>query len=214
MTIPSVLRLAEHEALSKITLSGKVLDLGGTRNAEYHSFFKGSFDITTVNLDKDAAPDLFHDLEKPIPFPNESFDHVLLINVLEHIFEYRQLLREAVRAVKPAGQVVIAVPYLLPIHPSPRDFWRFSNQALEEECRLAGLKVEILAPLGTGVFSARYLLLDRLLPSPLRLISFYTARYIMRVQDYLFTHVARAFGKRYLPEEYALGYILCAKKIS
>lgn len=212
MTIPSVLRLAEHQALSRITLSGKVLDLGGTRNAEYHSFLQGTFDITTVNMDESASPDLLHNLETPVPYPDESFDHVLLINVLEHIFEYRQLLREAVRIVRPGGSVVIVVPFLFPIHPSPSDYWRFSKQTLEKECVSAGLAIEILLPLGSGVFSARHLFIARLMPGPVRFVLHYTFRYVATWFDALFIHVAHVFGKRYSPDDYALGYSVVARK--
>ena len=212
MTIPTILRLAEHKALSNVTLSGKVVDLGGTEHAEYRAFFKGKFEIVTVNLDPTAAPDLLHDLEKPVPYPDASFDHALLMNVLEHIFDYRQLLHEAVRIVRPGGSVIIAVPYLFPIHPSPSDYWRFSKYTLEKECELAGLTLETLTPLGTGVFSARYVMLDRLMPSPIRLISYYTFRYLAHAADALFTATAHALGKQYEPAHYALGYAVVARK--
>jgi SAM-dependent methyltransferase len=209
---PSLLRRAEHDALSTISLSDKVADLGGDVHSEYHSYFKGNFEITSLNMDEKTAPDVFHDLEKPLPFPNASFDHALLINVMEHIFEHRQLLTEAVRIVKPGGSVIIAVPFLFPIHPSPRDFWRFSKQTLEAECANAGLTIEKLVPLGTGVFSVRYVLLDRLMPSPIRFLSYYTLRYITLALDSLFTKTAHLLRKRYDPAEYALGYVVQARK--
>ena len=209
---PSLLRRAEHDALSTSTLSGKVVDLGGDSNGEYLTYFKGTFSTTAVNMDTDTAPEVFHDLEKPLPFPNHSFDHALLINVLEHIFDYRQLLSETVRIVKPNGSVIIAVPFLFPIHPSPNDYWRYSKQTLEKECAHAGLTITKLIPLGTGVFSVRYVLLDRLMPSPIRLIAHYTLRYVTLALDKLFTATAHMLGKRYDPSEYALGYIVHAKR--
>lgn len=212
MTIPSVLRLAEHKALSRVVLMGKVLDLGGTRHAEYRAFLQGTFDITTVNMDESASPDLVADLEKPIPYPDGSYDHVLLINVLEHIFEYRQLLSEAVRIVRPGGSVIIIVPFLFPIHPDPHDFWRFSRETLEKECERAGLSITTATPLGSGVFGARHLFINRLLPTPVRLLSHYTFRYLALLLDALFVMVARALGKKYEPTDYALGYAVVAQK--
>jgi SAM-dependent methyltransferase len=208
----SLLRRAEHEALSTISLSGKVVDLGGDSHGEYLKYFKGTFSSTAVNMDTDTAPEVFHDLEEPLPFENNSYDHALLINVLEHIFNYRQLLIETVRIIKPKGSVVIAVPFLFPIHPSPNDYWRYSKQTLEAECAHAGLTIIKLVPLGTGVFSVRYVLLDRLMPSPIRFISHYTLRYVTLALDRLFTAAAHILGKRYDPSEYALGYILHAHK--
>jgi SAM-dependent methyltransferase len=210
MGIPSLLRLEEHRALSGITLSGRVLDLGGDKNSEYLRFFKGQFDTTSVNMSGQAKPDIMHNLEEPLPMADASYDHALLINVLEHIFDYRALLREAKRVVRPGGSVVIVVPYLFPVHPSPEDFHRFTGSALMRELAVAGLHEVQVQALGGGVFRARYLLLDRLLPKPLRMLNFYTGRYVTYALDRLLVALTEALGKRYLPADYALGYVAVA----
>lgn len=212
MEIPSLLRLAEHEALKGITLTGSVLDLGGDARGAYRSCVKGTHAWTTLNMDEKTKPDIFHDLEKPLPISDASYDNAMLMNVLEHIFEYRQLLSETARVVKQNGTVVIVVPFLFPVHPSPEDFHRFTEDTLRKECERAGLSVSHMTALGSGVFAARYVMLDRLLPAPLRLISFYTCRYITRAADLLFTALARALGKSYNPAHYALGYCVVAQK--
>lgn len=211
-SIPSLLRLEEHKALSSLTLSGNVLDLGGDKNAEYLHFFKGTFETTTVNFNEKARPDILHNLEEPLPVADSLYDHVVLCNVLEHIFEYRPLLREAVRVLKSGGSIIIIVPFLFPVHPSPQDYRRFSASALYKELEILGLQDISVRALGTGVFAARYVLLDRLLPRPLRLLHFYTCRYAVYGLDALMGVLARAGGKRYDRDEYALGYCATAKK--
>ncbi len=212
MKIPSLLRLEEHKALSAITLSGRVLDLGGDKNSEYLRFFRGQFKTTTLNLNEKSKPDIMHDLEKPLPIADESYDHVLLINVLEHIFEYHTLLREAVRILKQGGSIVVVVPFLFPIHPSPEDYHRFTSSALSKELALAGLKDISVSSLGGGVFASRYLLLDRLLPKPLRILNFYTCRYLMYVLDAFIEWLAIFQKKKYNKGDYALGYCAVAHK--
>jgi SAM-dependent methyltransferase len=209
--VPSLLRLAEYKALSGISLSGRVLDLGGDKRSEYTQLFKGHFTVTTVNLNEKAEPDLVHDLENPLPLGTASHDHVLLINVLEHVYEYRPLLREAVRILKPQGNMILVVPFLFPVHPSPQDYHRFTATTLEKELLTIGLHHVEITPLGGGVFSARYVLLDRLLPKPLRVISFYTWRYVAEALDRLAIALARMAHKKYDPHDYALGY--CATGI-
>ncbi len=211
-SVPSLLRLEEHRAFSNIALSGKVLDLGGDKNSEYTSFFKGEFKITTVNISKDAGSDVLCDLEKPLPIADASFDHVLLVNALEHIFEYRALLLEAVRVLKPEGSLVVVVPFLFPEHPSPRDYRRFTASALQKELILLGMKDIFIKSLGGGVFSVRYLLIDRLLPGFLRFFNYYTFRHITGFLDALLTNTARIFGKKYSPDSYALGFCAVARK--
>jgi SAM-dependent methyltransferase len=207
MTIPTLLRRAEHRALSGVTINGKVMDLGGEKDAEYLSYIKGSFTVTTLNIDPDSKPDIFHDLEKPMLIADEAYDHVLLINVLEHMYKYRELLQESVRIMRPGGTIVIIVPFLFPIHPSPRDYWRFTNDTLQKEFEQLGLSDIQLTPLGGGVFSARYVMLDRLLPNPLRVLNYYSMRYVVQGLDAVFVALAHAQGKKYRTSDYALGYL-------
>lgn len=211
MEIPSLLRLAEHHSLEKFTLTGKVLDIGGDVKSTYRRLIQGNHSFVTINLDEGAFPDILHDLEKPLPLGDRLFDHAILINVLEHVFEYRQLLREVVRVVKPGGEVVVVVPFLFPVHPSPHDFRRFTAEALLRECELAGMGDIRIAALGTGVFAAGYVFLDRLLPWPLRLLNFHSVRYVVALLDVIWTRVARLTKKKYTPQDYALGYVVQAR---
>lgn len=212
MRIDTLLRSAEYKALEGITLSGNVLDLGGDVRSDYRKLFKGDPLYTSVNLDTKTVPDIVHDLEKPLPIEAASYEHVLLINVLEHVYEYRQLLEEAVRVLKPGGTIVIVVPFLFPVHPSPDDFYRFSESALHKELARVGVAVISSKALGTGVFAARYLLLDRLLPGPLRLLGSCTIRPLVCVCDSIFAGLAKIMRKKYVPSEYALGYCIVGRK--
>jgi len=212
MNVPSLLRLAEHQALTNVSLEGSVIDLGGDTRSSYIACMPGNKTVTTLNFSEKAGPDILHDLEQPLPIANAQFDHALLINVLEHIYDYRQLLREAVRVIRPGGKVVIVVPFLFPIHPSPQDFRRFSAEALRRECAQAGLANVSLVALGSGVFAARYVLLDRLLPKPLRIAAFYSVRYGINLLDALFTAGTKATRRAYRPEDYPLGYCAVGTK--
>jgi len=213
MSIPSLLRLEEHRALSEITLSGMVLDLGGDKNSEYLRFFSGRFDTTTLNFSEKARPDILHDLETPLPIANNEYDHVLLINVLEHIFEYRSLLQEVTRVVKSGGNIIIVVPFLFPVHPSPDDFHRFTASTLKKELSKGGFDDISVKSLGGGVFASRYVLLDRLLPKAIRVLNFYTLRYCVTILDILIEFFARRFHKKYNKADYALGFCATARKI-
>lgn len=203
---PSLLRRAEIEALSHIELRGRVLDLGGVKESSYLRSFKGNFSVTTVNLDEGANPDIIHDLESHLPIRDEVYDHVLIINVLEHIFDYSTLLAEAKRVVKRGGSIIVAVPFLFPNHPSPNDYHRFTEESLRREFSKIGLNDVQITPLVCGVFSSVYLLIDRLLPKPLRFCNYYTLRYIVSLMDMVFLNIARAFGKKYSPKDYALSF--------
>ena len=52
-----------------------------------------------------------------MPYPDQSFDSVLLISILEHLqpYEQHQAFREIWRVLKPGGQVVYGVPVERPL---------------------------------------------------------------------------------------------------
>lgn len=213
MNIPSLLRIEENRALSSIVMNGSILDIGGDRNSEYVRLIGGEHEITTINLDLKSKPDIIHDLETPLPVEDSAFDYALLINVLEHIYGYKPLLEETTRILKPSGKLVIVVPFMFPVHPSPYDFRRFTSMALERELETLGYADIYVKPLGHGVFSACYLAVDRLMPWPVRLAGFWTARYAALGLDAAFSALSRLLGKKYDPSDYALGYFVTAVKI-
>lgn len=209
--VPTLLRIAEHNALRSIRLDGSILDLGGDSKGTYRTLIQGNHTWHTVNLDPKTNPDLLHDLEVPLPLPSSIFDHAVLMNVLEHVYNYDTLIQETVRVVKAGGQIVIVVPFLFPVHPSPNDFHRFTSSALKKRCAEVGIQVIEIIPLGTGVLSAQYVLFDRLLPYPIRLVRFFTLRYVVRIFDYVLKKTASLLNKKYDTGDYALGYVLRGK---
>ena len=208
----TILRKAEHVALSKITLSGRVLDLGGDKRSEYRKLFQGTFSLVTANMSNESNPDIICDLEEPLPVEDSSFEGVLLINLLEHVFEYRKLLHECARVLKNKGVIVVVVPFMFPYHPSPRDFHRYTKETLSRVLSEAGFREVHIEALGSGMNAARWLFLQRLLPGFLQPISIIIDPLVI-ICDKLFVALARALGRKYDPSDYALGYIATARKI-
>ena len=211
MEIPSLLRIEEHRALSRIPLQGSVIDLGGDGRSAYRKLFPDVTKWYTVNMDLRAHPDLVHDLETPLPVQDNTYDNALLVNVLEHVYNHRQLLEEAICTVKKGGKIVVVVPFLFPVHPSPDDFNRFTASALKSMMERAGLSDIQVNPLGTGVFAARYVMVDRLLPFSLRFLRFFTVRFLVVVLDSLTKLFARILRKQYSADYYPIGYVVHAR---
>lgn len=210
----TLLRKAEYKALSKIRLSGSIIDIGGDYESSYKKFWKNSEKIVSLNISAQAKPDIVHNLEKPLPIENESYNNVLLINVLEHIYNYKGLLRESARIIKKNGTLIIAVPFLFPIHPSPDDFWRFSEDALKLEISQAGFSVVSIEALGHGVFSACFVFIDRLCPYFIRVTINRLLSIIAVFFDETFSWFACWTKRKYRKSDYTLGYVFTAQKIN
>jgi len=113
----------------------RVVDLGGVRGVDYHAIM--GLEPTRIdvwNADKKAQPHELVDLEKvdSLPAFPKDCDTVLAFNVLEHLFRPLDVIDWACRNLPSGGRLVILVPFLFGIHPTPRDYWRFTPHAFED----------------------------------------------------------------------------------
>lgn len=102
--------------------------------------------------------DLVADLGEVNPFNEGSFDAVVLMNVLEHVYESRNLMKSITRILAPDGMVIFTVPFLLKVHQAPFDFSRYTPYFIEKMAAEAGLQVESLQ----GYYDPQYLLNESL----------------------------------------------------
>ena len=60
--------------------------------------------------------DVVCDLTQVNPFRENSFDAIVLMNVLEHVFATGVFLSELAKLLKPGGRLLVAIPFLLKVH--------------------------------------------------------------------------------------------------
>ena len=66
--------------------------------------------------------------EQPLPYPAETFDVVTCTEVVEHLENYRRLLREIFRVTRPGGLAIITTPNVLSVNSRVRYlFFGFAN---------------------------------------------------------------------------------------
>ena len=64
-------------------------------------------------------------------FPDSSFDYVISDQVLEHVEgDPYKAVSECHRILRPGGISVLTTCFINPIHACPKDFWRFTPDAL------------------------------------------------------------------------------------
>jgi SAM-dependent methyltransferase len=120
----------------------EVLDVGAGRGDFKPIFANHSY----LGLDIYPYPeiDLAVDLIELCPFKEESFDLVVLANVIEHIYDYRAIMTQVANLLKPGGRILVTVPFLLKLHQEPVDYHRYTRYALAQLADDLGLQVETL----------------------------------------------------------------------
>jgi ubiquinone/menaquinone biosynthesis C-methylase UbiE len=81
-----------------------------------------------------------------IPLPDNHIDTVLLTQVIEHVEDPARVLKEIRRVLKMKGILIIAWPFLYPIHEEPRDFYRYTAFGIRHLAKAAGFEVLSLVP--------------------------------------------------------------------
>jgi SAM-dependent methyltransferase len=115
---------------------GRVLDIGCASKEILPMLDPG---VQYTGLDYPATaieryhclPDVFADA-KALPFPDRSYDWILLLDVLEHLEEPVACLNEIHRVLVPGGQLALQVPFLYPLHDEPFDFRRWTTYGLQK----------------------------------------------------------------------------------
>lgn len=203
----SVIREEEYKALENLALDGLILDVGGGKKSEYHDLIKGEHSFYSINLYESAEPDRIVDIEHEFPMEDAVYDHAICMNVLEHVFEFENVIKETCRVVKSGGKIVIATPMLYKIHGSPDDYLRYTESALRRMAEKHGLAVESVQPLGLGFFSLGAQLLRAAIPSGMVWV---VCKRIAAALDRFFNAILP--GYRTLSKQIPLGYLTILKK--
>jgi SAM-dependent methyltransferase len=156
-----------QEQIDRLDPQALILDVGAGRG-DFSEVFKNR---PAVSLDVYPYPevDVVCDLTQANPFRESSFDAIVLMNVMEHVYDTHSLLASIGRMLKPGGVLVVAIPFMVKIHQAPVDFVRYTHFALERLGRDHGLSVERLEGyydpvffLGEGIGNLRWSVLPTL----------------------------------------------------
>jgi SAM-dependent methyltransferase len=105
----------------------KILEVGSGPNRLFpHS--------TTLDIYAGCKPDIQHDLNQtPYPIPDNSFDLVVCLHVLEHVQNLVSATTELHRILKPGGLLFVEVPYFTSVHyyTDPTHVHSFTSRAFD-----------------------------------------------------------------------------------
>ena len=135
-----------------------VLEIGSgdiTLNQSAQHFFPNtnSFIQTDINT---TYGHKYLDITSKIKI-EEKFDLVLCFYVLEHIFETKLAIKNFNYLLKDKGHLLVAVPFIYPLHMQPEDFWRFTEHSLKK--LFSDFTILTIKRTGIRQFPSQYILL-------------------------------------------------------
>lgn len=89
------------------------------------------------------------DLTAP-PEELDEHDLVLCEQVLEHVVDPVTAVRTLLRLTRPGGHLIVSTPFMIRIHASPDDYWRFTPKGLRVLLGHCGFEVVDLGAWGNG----------------------------------------------------------------
>lgn len=134
---------------------GKVLDVGG---GDFYFQIKNQIKIDqwiTLEPSRSLKPkqkskkfDFVVGDGCDMKFSDSSFDTVLCIQVLEHVFEPIKMFSEIHRVLKSGGYLILLVPQTGVLHMSPHHFQNFTRYWIIRAAKNYNLKLIEMSPMG------------------------------------------------------------------
>jgi len=116
-------------------VKGRLLDIGCGEKPYLDIFFPHTISYTGIDiphsLHKKDAVDIFANAHQ-LPFKKDTFDTVLCLEILEHVKQPLEVLKEINRVLKPGCVLILSAPQNYWLHKDPKDFYRFTQQGLIE----------------------------------------------------------------------------------
>jgi SAM-dependent methyltransferase len=127
-------RKALHREVVGISdqVAGRVLDVGCGQKPYAQLFSCEEYvglELDTPANRKTKIADIYYDGDR-FPLDDGRFDWVLTSQVLEHVFEPDNFIREIGRVLRPEGHLFLTVPFLWDEHEQPFDYARYSSFGL------------------------------------------------------------------------------------
>ncbi len=135
---------------SQLSPQALVLD-AGAGNCKHKNFFPQiryvALDISPQQKRRYGEIDIAGDIYS-LSFASNTFDALINVQVLEHLNEPKNALREFIRVLKPGGRLFLTAPQGYGEHGKPYDFFRFTSFGLRYLFDQVGFDPLSIEPLG------------------------------------------------------------------
>lgn len=149
-------------------VKGKVLDVGGA--AFFYTAQKKEFPFTTwTTIDPEPEGETIKDERYRyiqgdgcnMPFKDSSFDTVINMHVLEHVFEPNKMIAEIHRVLKMGGHAIFLIPCSANLHMAPFHYYNYTQFWIRRVMKDSNLQIVFFKPVG-GLWTSTALRLSYL----------------------------------------------------
>lgn len=189
---------------------GRILDLGCGDQPYAKIAERGNFQYLGVDLSLEhlPLPDVCADSLR-LPFRDSTFDTILSTQVIEHVADPSEMMREIRRVLKPSGHVIMTAPQAWPLHEEPRDFFRYTRYGLQTLAERYDLEIVYIHERGGGILAlaqlANVLLYDKF--GRHSLIRFFLKLILSPILP-----LFKLLDKMLYYPKFTLGYVMVAQK--
>lgn len=135
MTIPTYQTIVREilnsklYALLKNISPGDVLEVGAGKFNNYKSMIPHKLYVT-MDVNSKRYPNIVSDIQL-CSVADNSFDVVLMIEVLEHCPNPQKAVNELHRICRSQGVCIVSTRFMQPLHEEPNDYYRFTQYSLQ-----------------------------------------------------------------------------------
>jgi SAM-dependent methyltransferase len=108
--------------------AGRVLDVGA--KASPYTQVIPATQYLRLDIDPTSEPDICCDIHH-LDWEAQSFDTVVAVEVLEHLYDPQLAIDRVWHVLKPGGICIASTRFLYRYHPDPHDYYRFTWDSLE-----------------------------------------------------------------------------------
>jgi SAM-dependent methyltransferase len=204
----SLLRAYQIDECKNIRLKGRSIEFGAYKNKKrnFNNFFKGIPNCKLSNIYNHNHTNYIKlDLTKKFKLKKNSFNNVIIFNVLEHLPDTKNVFSEIKNILKKDGTLIGSTPFIYQVHGAPNDYFRFTKDFFYENLKKKFKKIYI-KQLGHGPFIASFSLINpylKFLP---------ILREVILIFAYILDSLIQIFVKTKLSEIYPIGFLFIIKK--
>ena len=205
----SLLRSYQLNECKNIKLKGNSIEFGAYKDKKknFSNFFSGNSKFFFSNIyNKKDKNYIKIDLTKNIKIKKNTFDNLIIMNVLEHLPDLRVVFKETNRILKNDGSLIGSTPFIYQVHGAPFDYLRFTKDFFYKTFSKKKYKSITIKSLGFGPFTASYSLIQTYLRF------FPVIREIIFIFCYFLDALIQLFVNTKLEEIYPIGYFFIIKK--